>query len=178
MSLAYAILAALADRACSGYDLAKSFDASLGYFWTATHQQIYRELAQLEERQWIQGRAINQTDRPNKTLFHITPEGTTALRAWITQPSKPSKVREEILVKLFAGGLVAPAVSIAELQRLRRGHHQQLATYRRLEKTFFADPTQLALGERCQYLTLRNGIRYEQYWLDWCDEALGMLAEA
>ena len=35
MSLAYAIMATLTFQECSGYDLAKQFDESVGYFWSA-----------------------------------------------------------------------------------------------------------------------------------------------
>ena len=34
-------------------DLAQRFDRSLGYFWHATHQQIYRELARMEALGWV-----------------------------------------------------------------------------------------------------------------------------
>lgn len=49
MSLPYAILTALAEKSGSGLDLARRFDKSIGYFWSATHQQIYRDLARLEK---------------------------------------------------------------------------------------------------------------------------------
>ena len=50
MALAEAILVCLTERPMSGYDLAKNFDASIGYFWRASHQQIYRELGRLREK--------------------------------------------------------------------------------------------------------------------------------
>ena len=53
MSLPHALLTALVGRSASGSDLAQRFDRSLGYFWHATHQQIYRELARMEARGWI-----------------------------------------------------------------------------------------------------------------------------
>ena len=45
MSLAHAVLTSLIEKSSSGYELARRFDKSIGYFWHATHQQIYRELA-------------------------------------------------------------------------------------------------------------------------------------
>jgi DNA-binding PadR family transcriptional regulator len=53
MSLAHAVLTSLLEKASSGYDLARRFDKSIGYFWHATHQQIYRELARMEAAGWI-----------------------------------------------------------------------------------------------------------------------------
>ena len=48
MALGHAILASLNGGAKTGYELAKQFGAD-GFYWRATHQQIYRELARLEE---------------------------------------------------------------------------------------------------------------------------------
>jgi DNA-binding PadR family transcriptional regulator len=54
MSLAHAVLTSLLEKSTSGYDLARRFDKSIGYFWHATHQQIYRELARMEAAGWIE----------------------------------------------------------------------------------------------------------------------------
>jgi hypothetical protein len=53
MSLPHALLTSLIEKPCSGYELARRFDKSIGYFWHATHQQIYRELARMEENGWV-----------------------------------------------------------------------------------------------------------------------------
>src|SRR5699024_1465053 len=47
VSLKFAILTSLTEREGSGIELARRFDKSIGYFWPATHQQIYRELDRL-----------------------------------------------------------------------------------------------------------------------------------
>jgi DNA-binding PadR family transcriptional regulator len=175
MSLAYAILATLAHQECSGYDLAKRFDESVGYFWSATHQQIYRELSQLEAKAWIHSQTIEQEDRPNKKLFSLTPLGRQKMAEWMAQPSKHSKHKEEILVKLFAGSLIEPQLLGAELVRSQASHRQQLETYRNIEQSYFPDPTTLSFADKCQYLTLRQGIRHEMNWVEWCNEALSLL---
>ena len=175
MSLAYAILATLTFQECSGYDLAKQFDESVGYFWSATHQQIYRELGQLEAKGWILSHKVEQSDRPNKKLFVLTPLGQQKMVEWLAQPSKNSKHKEEILVKLFAGSLIEPHLLRAELLRLQRSHQCQLQTYLGIEQQFFPDLSQLTFAQKCQYLTLRQGISHETNWIDWCDEALEVL---
>jgi DNA-binding PadR family transcriptional regulator len=177
MSLAYAILAALNDRECSGYDLAKYFEESIGYFWSATHQQIYRELALLEDKGWVKSQTIAQEDRPNKKLFALTTLGQAQMAEWIAQPSKLSKHKEEVLVKLFAGNLVSPKVLISELERLRQVHRQQLQTYQEIEREYFPMPKTLPYAAQCQYLTLRQGISHELNWVGWCDEAIALLKE-
>ncbi|NEE19162.1 PadR family transcriptional regulator, partial [Streptomyces sp. SID7499] len=49
MSLPHAILTALLEKPSSGLELTRRFDRSIGYFWSSTHQQIYRELGKLEQ---------------------------------------------------------------------------------------------------------------------------------
>jgi len=44
MSLPHALLTSLLEQPCSGMDLARRFGRSIGFFWPATHQQIYKEL--------------------------------------------------------------------------------------------------------------------------------------
>jgi DNA-binding PadR family transcriptional regulator len=175
MSLSYAILAILAHTACSGYDLAKRFDGSVGYFWAASHQQIYRELAKLEEKGWIKAELITQAGRPNKKRFSLTTLGQQEMVHWMGQPSKISHTKEEVLIKLFAGHLVDPNVLIAELQRYQHEHERQLQIYQQIELDYFSQPEQLSLAEKCQYLTLKQGIGYEVGLLDWCGDAIALL---
>ncbi len=44
MSLPHVLLTSLLERPNTGFELARRFDRSMGFFWNATHQQIYREL--------------------------------------------------------------------------------------------------------------------------------------
>ncbi len=174
MALSHAILAVLAGRTCSGYDLAKQFDGSVGFFWHATHQQIYRELTKLEENGWIDGEMVQQNGRPDKKSFVITAAGTAQLQAWIAKPTAASPMKDELLTKLFVGHLVPIETLLQQLEEQRSLHTENLATYRTIEK-LFKNPDELPLNLRCQYLTLRNGIHYETGWLAWCEEAIGQL---
>jgi DNA-binding PadR family transcriptional regulator len=175
MALAYAILVALETQGCSGYDLAKQFDRSVGFFWKATFQQIYRELTKLETQGWIQAEVITQSQRPDKKLYGITELGRSQLTEWLAQPCDPPVVREELLVKLFAGHLGASPILVAELQRHYQLHRATLETYRAIEQQFFGNPRALCRRAQFQYLTLRKGIRYETDYLAWCEEAIAWI---
>ena len=176
MTLTYAILALLVDCPQSGYDLTKSFAGSIGFFWKATHQQIYRELAKLETQQWIYAEAIAQDGRPDKKLYRLSEAGREALMKWIIEPCEMAPIKDELLIKVFVGDLVPRAQVLQELERHRQLHQKKLSTYLELEQHFFANPAQLPLSSRYRYITLRRGIRYEQEWLTWCDEAVQLLA--
>ena len=82
MSIKFAILVALSDGPKSGYDVAKHFEQSVGFFWHARHSQIYRELGKLRDKQWAVSNEIAQTGKPNRVVYSITDAGRDALRAW------------------------------------------------------------------------------------------------
>lgn len=175
MSLSYAILASLTETDCSGYDLAKRFDASVGFFWSATHQQIYKELRKLEESGWIAGSSVAQEGRPDKKVFSITDVGRENLRNWIGKTAEMSANKEEILVKIFAGHLVPKPIIIEQLQEQKRLHQERLEVYRTIENSYFQNLSNSSDAIKFQYLTLLRGIRMEEDWLSWCDEAMNFL---
>jgi DNA-binding PadR family transcriptional regulator len=176
MALSHAILTALNGASCSGYDLAKQFDGSVGFFWNASHQQIYRELTKLEESGYIEAKVIHQTHRPDKKNYLVTPAGRDYLRAWIAKPSTVANPKDELLVKLFAGDIVDRDVLLRELEHHRCQHQDRLNIYQSIEQQIFRHPEQLDRSQRYQYLTLRQGIRLEIEWLAWCAEAIATIS--
>ncbi|NDJ18207.1 PadR family transcriptional regulator [Myxacorys almedinensis] len=175
MSLSHAILALILDTPCSGYDLAKDFDRAVNFFWSASHQQIYRELAKLEEQGWVQVEAIAQLNRPGKKLYSITEAGKAHLAKWLTQPSDVMPIKEELLVKLWAGHLLEPAILSEEVKRHRQFHADKLDGFMDIEQQFYSSPADLSLQATYQYLVLRRGIRYERDRIAWCDEVLELM---
>lgn len=184
MSLAYALLVSLIHEPKSGYDLAKQFDGSVGFFWQATHQQIYRELTKLEQQDLISAQAIAQESRPDKKIFSVTDLGLANLKTWLLQSSDLAPVKDEFLVKIYAGYLISHEAIVKSIHDHRQLHQRQLATYREIEQQFFSGFPKSHLQSTGEfkllfaYLTLRRGITFEQGWLDWCDEAIGLLQNA
>ena len=101
MSLPHALLTSLAERPGSGSELANRFDRSIGYFWQATHQQIYRELARLEARGWIRSVAVEGA-RGRKRRYDVLPEGRSELARWTGADLEPPAIRDELMVRLRA----------------------------------------------------------------------------
>src|SRR5215470_1172874 len=78
VALGDAILVCLTERPMTGYELAKTFDSSIGFFWKADHQQIYRELTRLRDKGHVQAREVVQSGKPNKLVYTLTVEGRAA----------------------------------------------------------------------------------------------------
>ena len=81
MSLRHAVLAALSHGEASGYELAKRFDVAVADYWTATPQQLYRDLERLEQDGLVDARVVEQSRRPNKRVFRLTDDGRAPLEA-------------------------------------------------------------------------------------------------
>src|SRR5690349_18495274 len=86
MALEHAILVSLLEQPGSGYELARRFERSIGRFWTATHQQIYRVLKRMESDGWISAEEIGQDGRPDKRAYSVAPTGRDVLTAWLRDP--------------------------------------------------------------------------------------------
>jgi DNA-binding PadR family transcriptional regulator len=177
MALAHAILATLLDQPYSGYDLRRRFEGSVGFFWQASFQQIYRELGKLEEQGLVQSEAIAQQGRPDKRIFAVTADGEAFLQTWIQTPCEMAPIRDDLMVKMFAGFVVPRAEILKELQEHQVLHQERLAIYQQIRQNAFAKPEQLPDQELFRYLTLCGGIQYERGWLNWCKEAMAILAK-
>lgn len=100
MALEHALLVSLAERAASGLELTRRFDASIGFFWQASHQQIYRTLKRMETAGWVTSEEVIQDKRPTKLVYEVTPAGHDEVRHWLSEPTAPSPQRSELAVKL------------------------------------------------------------------------------
>ena len=175
MALGDAILACLTERPMTGYELAKTFDASIGFFWKADHQQIYRELTRLRDRGHIQGREVVQSGKPNKLVYTLTPEGRTALRHWGARPSSPASIKDDLLVRLYALDSVDIEPLRADLMARLEHHRDRCSRYERILNKRFPQGTALR-ADVGKLLGLRMGVRYERAVVEWCEEALDALS--
>ena len=176
MALGDAILSCLTERPMTGYELAKTFDSSIGFFWKADHQQIYRELSKLRDRGYIQGREVVQSGRPNKLVYTLTPDGRTALRHWAARPSTPPSIKDDLLVRLHALDSLDIEPLRTDLMDRLEHHRDRHANYERILKKRFPDGTAEAVADVGNLLLLRLGARHEQMVADFCEEALDALS--
>lgn len=173
MSLAHAVLTALVERSCSGSELARRFDRSIGYFWPATHQQIYRELSRLERDGWVAS-ASGEAARGRRRVYDVLPAGREELRRWLAEPRGANAVRDELLVKLRAEAALSQGTLRESLVVRLKQHRERLAAYRDIDATSFRDaaPTR---EQRLQRLILKAGLDVERLWIGLCKDALAIL---
>ncbi|GHE56612.1 PadR family transcriptional regulator [Streptomyces cellulosae] len=176
MSLPHAILTALLEKPSSGLELTRRFDRSIGYFWSATHQQIYRELGKLEAEGLIRALPAEQPARGQKKAYEVLPAGREELARWTAASQDPKPHRDALLLRLRAAAVVGTEGLEDDLRRHRELHARQLETYREIERRDFP-PGMGGVEDRLRHLVLRAGIDLETFWTQWLDHALAEFAE-
>ncbi|MDH6135923.1 DNA-binding PadR family transcriptional regulator [Kitasatospora sp. MAA4] len=172
MALRHAVLAALLDEERSGYQLAKAFDVGVANFWHALPQQLYAELTKLEREGLVAGREVVQETRPNKRVFQATEAGLAELREFTAAASKPSFIRDDLLVKVQGADHVDSGQLIEQLGERATAAEAKIELFSALLHQMRGDESEdefLLDGERIgPYLTCLRGLAFERDNRDWC----------
>src|SRR5262245_6318472 len=103
----------------------KLFDGSVGYFWHATHPQIYKELARLESAGDVVHRSVQQRGRPTKKIYSLSESGQRELLAWLRVPAAAQRVKDEMMLKTFCCGLLEGSEALDLIDRHRQLHQSR-----------------------------------------------------
>jgi PadR family transcriptional regulator AphA len=178
VSLKHAIMVLLETEAGSGYDLLKRFKQRLGFFWQASHQQIYQQLKVMHQDGLINFQREVQQGKPDRKIYTMTKLGHDALLIWLNEACKPQKINDSLLVKLYGGHLVDKAVLLDEIHHHRNQHKKALLIMQEMELQYQQldnlERTKLAMP----YLTLRRGILGEEAWQVWAQEVEDFLVQS
>ena len=172
MALEHALLVSLRERPAAGLELARRFEKSIGHFWHATHQQIYRVLARMEADGWVSAEAVAQAGRPDKKVYAVTSVGGDELAAWLARPTPVEGFRSELAVKLRGASYGDRAAVLATVRDHLADHRTRLAHYEQLAARDHPEPSALDGPALDQYLVLRGGIGLERFWVDWLTDYL------
>jgi DNA-binding PadR family transcriptional regulator len=142
----------------SGWELVRAIEGSVGYFWSVTRSQVYRELKVLSAHGLIAEGAVGARER---LPYALTEAGRRAFQKWMDRSPEPELMRFPLLVQTFFGALLG-AGGLGKYASLHRAEHvKRLAEYRQLQSAVKMD--------RYQAATLSFGIAYEQTVLTWLD---------
>jgi DNA-binding PadR family transcriptional regulator len=172
MALEHALLVALREQPASGLELARRFEKSIGFFWHATHQQIYRVLGRMEADGWVRVETVPQAGKPDRRVHTVSPAGAKALADWLADPLPMESFRSDLAVKLRGAAYGEREALLGRVRESVADHQTRLAHYRDLERRDYPKPADLAGPELDQYLVLRGGIRLEEFWIGWLGEYL------
>jgi DNA-binding PadR family transcriptional regulator len=174
--LHYVLLAGIDAAPSSGYDLTLWL-ANLGrHFWAAEHSSIYPALQQLETARLIAHREQPGKKGQPRKIYRLTRSGRQKLRKWVDEPSADAQVRDEQMVKVLCFDLLPRERITEHLHRIREHHAEKLFYYEDSLKQHRQNKhEEVRLGP---LLTLHRGILAARAYVQWCDEALSLVARA
>lgn len=178
MSLEHAILGFLQYKPLTGYDLKAAFDASVRHFWPADQSQIYRTLSRLAEQGWTEIEVIEQDDRPDRKVYHLTSEGRDELLRWLRAPLQSRGERIAALVQVFFAGHLDEEEALAIVRRLADHCRETLTELRQVPDDKRVRAATEGATPRDTFfwmLTLEYGINMTQASLGWLEDVIGRI---
>ncbi|HMV34448.1 MAG TPA: PadR family transcriptional regulator [Turneriella sp.] len=130
----YALLGILTQYECTGYDMKKFIETSIGYFWSESFGQIYPNLKKLEQQGLIRKARTADAKGSDRIIYAITPAGRKKLQQWLAKPAEPLAERNELLLKLFFGSQLDHDGIRQHLRRHQQTGEETLKVYAGVEK--------------------------------------------
>jgi len=173
----YAILGMLSLRPMSGYDIRKTVQESIRFFWSESYGQIYPALKRLEAQKLVERARGAQKGRAGRQVYALTRTGRRELQEWLTRKPQMQPFRNELLLKLFFGRLAPREACQEHLRHFRQRQEDFLRTYRQVEGWLHTE------HERHPDLpfwlmTLTYGVHQARALRNWCDETLAALEKS
>ncbi len=168
MSLRHGILGLLCGRELSGYDLTREFDLTLAHVWSASHSQIYPELARLAADGLIE--QVGSGPRGRK-VYAATAAGREEVLEWLRKPDPGRELRVESLLQGFFYWLLPAGEALELIAREKHAYVRDLETY--LGYAALAEAGQWREHDelRAHRIMLELGIRYTRGLIEWADWA-------
>ncbi|WP_124066640.1 PadR family transcriptional regulator [Clostridium sp. E02] len=183
MALKHGILGLLNYGTMTGYELDKSFKASLAFFWQVKTSQIYRELDTMEKKGLLTSERIMQTEKPNKRVYTITDSGKNELMNWLSQPepdiADAMRVKSSFLMRIFFGGETNIEQSLKMLRTYRDKCHESRDSLSAAHAASSKYGTTIDDDKRSKFwdLTILYGESYYNSSIDWAEKAIAILEE-
>ncbi len=158
------ILGMLKLGARTGYDIKRVTEFSTRFFWGASYGQIYPELRKLERRGLIEGEH-DPRGAIARRAYHLTEAGEAALHDWLTDRENwIFEYRDEPLLRLFFGDLLARDEVLANVQATRQWWEEVAGQFRGIEVEAVEDAEE---GRVYPLTALRFGIGFADWVVDW-----------
>jgi DNA-binding PadR family transcriptional regulator len=144
------------------------------HFWPADQSQIYRTLARLAEQGWAEVEIVQQEDRPNRKVYHITEAGREELRRWLTTPLPTKEARHALLIQVFFAGQLSDEEILELFEQEAARLRQVLERYSQIpqQSAVYADASGFSREAFFWMLTLEYGVKVTQARLEWTEDVV------
>lgn len=168
----YAVLAQVAVRPWSTYELAQQRVRYFRYVWPRAESAIYREAKRLAAMGLIEGEKA-YTGKRSRTVYSITEDGKQALKAWLGTPVSPFSMDFEAMLRIFVLPLGTKDDIIGTLKQVQADAQEMLRFGGEVKQEFIdgINVTQDQVYIRALavdfFISLLNTVN------DWAERALG-----
>jgi DNA-binding PadR family transcriptional regulator len=163
---AYVVLGMLGLGPKSGYEIKRTVEISIRFFWTISQAQIYPALEHLEASGLVTGRDEPRGRRPRR-MYEITDAGRVVLADWLRGPEPmPFELRDIGMVKLFFADALPRDDAMELLGAVRRRSEERVRELHRIEPEARVTAE---TGELFPLLTLEMGLAFHRAIVDACD---------
>ncbi|NTW42698.1 MAG: PadR family transcriptional regulator [Cellulomonadaceae bacterium] len=165
-----AVLGALSVEPMTGYAVRAAITETLGDFWSESFGQIYPTLGRLEAVGHVRRATTGKT---SGSKFEITESGLARLRDLLAEPIDVLPPRNGLLLRLFFGHLLGPAVCAQLIGDALDRAEAAASTYAAVRAEILADPH----NPHAPYwlITVTAGERAAAAQVEWARDALALL---
>lgn len=121
----YAVLAQVAVRPWSTYELVQQRVRYFRYVWPRAESAIYREAKRLAAMGLLTSEK-KYTGKRSRTIYSITEDGRQALREWLVTPISPFSMEFEAMLRLFIAPLGTKDDLLGTLKQVRTDAQEML----------------------------------------------------
>jgi DNA-binding PadR family transcriptional regulator len=157
----------------TGYRLRTEIVETLGHFWHESFGQVYPALSALEAAGMVE-REPGST--ASGTPFRLTAAGEQRLRELLSEPFSQPAPRDPLLLRLFFGSHVDPALVRLWLTEALTRAESACAHYDELRTQIEQEPDFATQG-KYRLLTVLAGRHGARARADWAREALALLED-
>lgn len=176
----YAVLAVLALRDHSTYELTKQMRFSLHYLWPRAESNVYAE----PKRLVAAGLAVSRDERTGdrrRTVYSITDAGRAALADWLAAPSARQRYESEAVLKVLFAENGTVDDMLASIRAVREDAMAAVAHWRDIADLYAAGegayPNRFALSALVARL-LAEQQAVTARWAAWAEELVARWDES
>jgi DNA-binding PadR family transcriptional regulator len=173
--LAGALLGLLNEEPRSGYDLRRVFALTpMGHF-SDSPGAIYPALRRLRAAGLVESTVDASAPLRPREVYHVTPAGLAALRAWATAPPTRDDIIAGVEIVVLRFVLAHSSAGVAASRRLLEQLERELVAYAAEIREFYraAAPGMHAAAR----LGLENGLEMFETYIRWCRRARRTLTD-
>ena len=161
------LLGMLMKKPDTGYDIKKKMEVSTKYFFSSSQGSINPAFKRLERKGFVTSEEVITNNRLKK-IYTITDSGRVSFKEWLGSEIKVSKVKNDMLLRLFFFPYVTQQERIDLLER----YLAQLGAHIIEMENVGKIPSVRKSINEYQKATLEFGIGYYKFTYDWYNEYL------